>query len=587
MVRSSARMLARCSSILLVSLLFTEPAGSATLTLLSDVAEPTGTHAFELVAVSPDGLNVYAGSDSSVGEDATIAVFSRDAGSGALAFVQLVTGGVGGLPAFTGLTTLAFSPDGETLYASSGGISTAGSELLVFDRDLGTGMLSLVQTASVEQTRGVVVSPDGEFVYSDSGVTDLVIWDRDPATGLLTEVQRLIGGTGGGQSSMAISSDGMSLYAGYVAKPLYEITVYERDPATGSLQKRQKVRQRMAKANGAINDQYVHQLAMSPDDSIVFARIGFSVANSDVLGTFERDPATGRLAFLDHLPVGFVQSTLLCARTTDGLKALGRIAIDPAGGRVFAVSAAAPRGVSTLAIDPTSHSVDFVDIQTAAALGAGSVRSLAISPDGAHLYVSTNERTVETYGIGASPTSLLERPCKLWGTSLIVKNGAFASAKLKSVRGAIPSAVPESPNDPRCNGDPPGTVKATARFFSDSSGEDTGVLPLPCQHWRAAGNPEKSTRSYKYLDRLQLDGPCRRVTLKGASVLKMDCSGRGLAAFDFTLTPGVDQGKIGVELTTGNTRFCAQLDDDAGADGSDGKKFKGRNELPPSDCPVP
>jgi hypothetical protein len=49
----------------------------------------------------------------------------------------------------------------------------------------------------------------------------------------------------------------------------------------------------------------------------------------------------------------------------------------------------------------------------------------------------------------------------------------------------------------------------------------------------------------------------------------------------------VDQGEIGIELTTGNTRYCALFDDHQGADGSDGRKFKGRDEPRPSACPIP
>ncbi len=167
---------------ILVSTLVSAAHG-ATLTLLSDIAEPIGAEPFNEVVVSPDGLHVYAGSDSFGTADPTIAVFSRDLGTGALTFVQLVEGGVGGITDFTGLRQMTFSPDGTTLYVGGGGFSSSGEGFHAFDRDAGTGALTHIQTISTDDTQGIVVSSDGEFVYSDTGLHDVVSWDRDTGTG--------------------------------------------------------------------------------------------------------------------------------------------------------------------------------------------------------------------------------------------------------------------------------------------------------------------------------------------------------------------------------------------------------------------
>ena len=62
------------------------------------------------VAASPDGVHLYAG-----GNDATLAVFARDAASGDLTFVGAVRNDVDGVEGLYGVRSLSFSPDGDFL----------------------------------------------------------------------------------------------------------------------------------------------------------------------------------------------------------------------------------------------------------------------------------------------------------------------------------------------------------------------------------------------------------------------------------------------------------------------------------------
>src|SRR5262249_10811652 len=66
------------------------------------------------VAVSPDGKHVYVAGNL---EDA-IAVFSRDAMTGHLTFVEVEKNGVGGVAGLAAIDSLTLSPDGKHVYAA-------------------------------------------------------------------------------------------------------------------------------------------------------------------------------------------------------------------------------------------------------------------------------------------------------------------------------------------------------------------------------------------------------------------------------------------------------------------------------------
>ena len=137
-------------------------------------------------------------------------------------------------------------------------------------------------------------------------------------------------------------------------------------------------------------------------------------------------------------------------------------------------------------------------------------------------------------------------------------------------------------DDPRCNGDPVGTVRARLRFFSTSSGHDTGDIGLPCQNWTAIGLQQ----GYKYQDRELDDGPCKLAFVKSGRLLRALCLGSGPTTdFPYDLVPGTDEGIVNVVLTIGQLRYCTAFDDSGGSNGSNGKLFKGRKAPPPASCP--
>ena len=146
----------------------------------------------------------------------------------------------------------------------------------------------------------------------------------------------------------------------------------------------------------------------------------------------------------------------------------------------------------------------------------------------------------------------------------------------KSTAIAIPA--PGSAGDPRCNGDPTGTVRATLTFSSPSG--QTHSTNLPCQNWQLIGSVG-SPKGYKYVDRELDDGTAKTVTWKDHGLLKATLLGSGPTVLNYDLQPGVSQDPVAVKLAVSNAVICMQCNGSNGKDGSDGKLFHGK------DCPAP
>ena len=123
------------------------------------------------VAVSPDGAHVYVAGF----EDDAIAVFARNATTGALTFIGAVTDS-----SLVEPSDIAISANGEDVYVrTQSGVAT-------FARDAGTGALTPVDDDPLPfywTPQSIVISPDGSHVYVTPGLSTL---DRDPSTGALT-----------------------------------------------------------------------------------------------------------------------------------------------------------------------------------------------------------------------------------------------------------------------------------------------------------------------------------------------------------------------------------------------------------------
>jgi 6-phosphogluconolactonase (cycloisomerase 2 family) len=192
------------------------------------------------LTVSPDGKHVYA----TAGQSGAVAVFTRSAATGALTFLQSHRDGFGGVDGLAGATTVLVSPDGKHVYV--GGYNDAAVAL--FTRNAATGALTFVSSVfdgqggadGLEGAGGLGMAMDraGRHLYvPGSNEAALTVFERDAATGALAHVQTLRDGVDAGlldfPSAAAFSPDEGLLY---VTSLLDDgLTTFARDAGLGVL----------------------------------------------------------------------------------------------------------------------------------------------------------------------------------------------------------------------------------------------------------------------------------------------------------------------------------------------------------------
>jgi DNA-binding beta-propeller fold protein YncE len=254
------------------------------------------------VAVSPDGSNVYVAGqeDSKYAENDAIAAYSRNGDTGQLSLVEMVQSGVNGVAGLTALTGFAVSPDSKSVYAVN-----VWHTLAVFSRDPGTGALTFAQVLErgvdgiANDLLGVhvaVVSPDSQHVYVAARRNASVsAFGRDPDTGRLALIERLQSRVGdspvnnlNGVRSLAISPDGQHIYVATTDMLLG----LSRDPQAGTLTLIQEFTDNTNGVDGLENG---YSVAVSPDGQNVYVA-GF---DDDSLAVFWRDISSGMLTLME------------------------------------------------------------------------------------------------------------------------------------------------------------------------------------------------------------------------------------------------------------------------------------------------
>lgn len=242
----------------------TQPKGTAGCIAAKGSAGCAKVAAFDgpnSVAVSPDGRNVYA----TARDSSTLQSFARNPKTGALRPTPGATciSGVA-LPACTPATALigpdvvAVSPDGRNVYVGA----FFGSAVLAFSRDPSSGALTQLAGAAgciaaatagcatgvgVSSIEGLAVSPDGSSVYAAAAASNaLTELARDPSTGALTQMappnsciaDAPLTGCGegrelGGANAVAIAPDGENAYVTSFLSN--SVTAFDRTAGTGVL----------------------------------------------------------------------------------------------------------------------------------------------------------------------------------------------------------------------------------------------------------------------------------------------------------------------------------------------------------------
>jgi DNA-binding beta-propeller fold protein YncE len=311
---------------------------------------------------------------------------------------------------------LAVSPDGANVYAADDDAST----IDVFARNALTGALTLTscigqhagcattsQAKAVERPFDVAVSPDGKNVYAVSvGSNTLDEFSRNTSTGELTYtgcIGELAGCTSTsptealiGPATIAISADGTSVY---VASENAGGTVdeFQRNTTSGALKFEGCIG-----AGGCVVPpipealRLAYAVAISPDGTDVYVS-----GQGASISTFTRNTSTGALTFK-----GCVGNSNVCVQTTPlAINEPTSLAISPDGANLYAGNFA-NGAVDVFSRNTSTGALTFSGCNGALTGEPGACTELpsgnpagpltvAISPDGADLYVSADQGVYE------------------------------------------------------------------------------------------------------------------------------------------------------------------------------------------------
>jgi len=362
----------------LLSLAWAAPAGAGVLTFVeaqtNGVGGVTDLGGVTSVAVSPDGHHVYATSQT----NSAVVLFTRNASSGRLSFVAAQVNGVDGVSGLGGASAVALTPDGKHVYVAG----PSDSAVAAFSRDATTGALTFVAAVTngsggvdgIGGAAALAVSPDGKHVYvTGPSMAAVAVFSRDTTSGALTFVEAERNGSGGvhglaNARGVAVSPDGGSVYV--AGRGDNAVAVFARDAASGAL----SFVETWVEGMGVTGLSRPNALRVSGDNAQVL------VASFDQdLTVFTRDAASGRLTFLENLNI-----------LPGGPTAL---ALSPDGTLVYATSFISSQLSELDVFRRTAATGRLTFLESyrndATISGLRGAVSVAVSPDGADLYVGS------------------------------------------------------------------------------------------------------------------------------------------------------------------------------------------------------
>jgi 6-phosphogluconolactonase (cycloisomerase 2 family) len=223
-------------------------------------------------------------------------------------------------------------------------------------------------------------SPDGRYLYV-TGFNDdaLDVFARTPGTGALTFLEMHKDGVGGidglfGIAEVSVSPDGRHVYV--AGQRDDAIAVFSRDPATGRLAFVQQQKDGIGGVDGLDG---AFAIATSPDGKHVYV----ASFNDDAVAVFSRDPATGGLTFIETHKDG--------VGGVDGLDFAEGLMVAPDGRNVY-VTGTDDDAVAAFSRDPASGSLTFLGMHKDGLDGVDGLDGawgVAASPDAKHVYVAS------------------------------------------------------------------------------------------------------------------------------------------------------------------------------------------------------
>jgi 6-phosphogluconolactonase (cycloisomerase 2 family) len=254
-----------------------------------------GTTLYEVVycAVSPGGDYLYVeGSNRSF-------VFSRDSLSGELTPLQTLSENFHHAIIPVTTNNIEVSKDSRFVYF------TASNNLLIYQRDSLSGMLSLIDTIqNLNYHYGwtydvsILLSSDNEYAFFTGGIA-VSVYKRDPETGLLT-FKNIIEGDNfqkkglNFSSQSVITADGRFLYVASNSDGSGAIVLLEKDSLTDTLTILQTI-------PNQIRPGFVY---MTSDERIICLTSGITFNHGSMI-FFERDSVTGMLRKISEFMDGY------------------------------------------------------------------------------------------------------------------------------------------------------------------------------------------------------------------------------------------------------------------------------------------
>lgn len=373
----------------------------------------------EFLTVTPDGLGVVM---TSRNNDALIA-FRRDVGTGLLTFANELVDGVGGV-AMDFPREVAVSPDSKHVYVAA----YQDAAIAIFSRDLVTGVTTFVESESstgpsgMHSVQSVVVSPDGGHLYAGA-ITAFQHYSRNATTGELTHVQEYSGvdhvrlsrfdpsgsnlyvledgriwtfdhdvPTGAlsvvGSDNFTLGSPdaddarSLAVFSGYVyvaadgtSPSAPAILRWTRDGGTGGLSSRTQV--------GTDPEfwypNYQGYFVAPSDENALIAVANNYQEQIDLVRSYVIDPGTGDLTLTSLGSFGPIGSQIVRSGV-----------LSPGGTHFYTVSAGRVSALTAYDRNTTTGDLTLLEEHIEFFFGPGLAEptSIAISPDGLHLYVS-------------------------------------------------------------------------------------------------------------------------------------------------------------------------------------------------------